>query len=161
MSVASLHLPSVRQYEAHQAPKQPHRMTGRVLVADDSSDGRRMIAGILGCLGLEVAVAENGRVACDTALAAAKRGQPFDLVLMDSHMPVLDGYEATALLRSKGYTGRVIALISESAYFGRFGKTDDAGFDGLASKPITFEMLNGVVRRYLPQARHAVRKVSA
>jgi len=162
MSVTSIDLPSARrQRKGVETHKEPDKMRRRVLVADDSSDGRRMISGILGCLGLEVAVAENGRVACDAALSAWRRGEPFDLILMDLQMPVIDGYEATALLRASGYAGRVVALTSDCAFLGTHEKCLKAGCDGYATKPITFEMLDGVVRRYLPQPRQALRKVSA
>jgi CheY-like chemotaxis protein len=136
-------------------------MRGRVLVADDSSEGRRMISNILSCLGLEVAVAENGRVACDAALSAWKGGHPFDLILMDLQMPQIDGYEATALLRSRGYAGRIVALLSDCAFFGTHEKWMNAGCDGHAAKPITFELLRNVVRRYLPRAQQPGRKISA
>src|SRR5690348_4331046 len=119
MSTTSIDLPSLRRQRAvEEFQHQPRRMQGRVLVADDSSDGRKVISGILGCLGLETALAENGRAACDAALAAWKRGEPFDLILMDSHMPVLDGYEAATRLRATGYTGRIVALKSECAFLG-------------------------------------------
>src|SRR5437588_2605602 len=131
MSITSIDLPSMRRQrtedDSHHQSGGPH---GRVLVADDSSDGRRMISGILSCLGLEVAVAENGRVACDAALSAAKRGEPFDLILMDLQMPVIDGYEATALLRRKRYSGRIVALTSDCEFRGSQQKCLQAGCDG-------------------------------
>ena len=128
------------------------RTRARVLVADDSSDGRKMISGILRCLGLETAVAENGRVACNLAMSAWKSGEAFDLILMDMQMPEIDGYEATALLRSMGYSGRIVALTASCAFHGTHDKCLDAGCDAYACKPITFGMLQDVVRRNLPQA---------
>lgn len=162
MSLTSIDSVTMRRgWQAESPAEERAKMRGRVLLADDSSDGRRMMSNILGCLGLEVAAAENGRVACDAALAAWNGGKPFDLILMDLQMPQLDGYEATAQLRSRGYTGRIVALTSEGAFYGTHEKCTNAGCDGHAAKPITFEMLRDVVRRYLPQARQPGRKISA
>jgi CheY-like chemotaxis protein len=120
-----------------------------VLVVDDSSDGRWMITSILGNLGLKVESVPSGRVACDTALTAWKKGQPFDLILMDSQMPEMDGYEAASRLRSRRYPGRIVALNSESSFGLPDERWRDVGCDGCATKPITFEMLQQVVKRYL------------
>lgn len=143
-----------RPQRSHNAPPRLH---GRILVADDSSDGRRTISGILKCMGLKVAVADSGHEAFQMALEAWHDGHPFDVVLMDTEMPELDGYEATVLLRSAGYEGRIVALASCS-----FSRTHDrhiaAGCDGCASKPISYEMLWETMERYLPRSRndHAV-----
>ena len=60
--------------------------------------------------GTEVSVACNGREAVELALAAREVGRPFDWILMDVQMPVLDGYGATRELRDRGYRGPIIAL---------------------------------------------------
>src|SRR5207249_4379456 len=72
---------------------------GRVLLAEDVPDNQRLIALYLSRAGIEVQVADNGRDACTLATRAAAAGSPFDAILMDMQMPVLDGYEATARLR--------------------------------------------------------------
>jgi len=130
----------------------PAGLHGRILVADDSSDGRRTISSILKCMGLKVAAADSGREAFQMALQAWHDGHPYDLVLMDTEMPELDGYEATVLLRSAGYEGRIVALASCS-----FSSAHDrhiaAGCDGCASKPISYEMLWETMVRYLPRSR--------
>ena len=68
-------------------------------------DNQRIISLILSNAGFQVTIAENGQVACDKALAALNEGKPFDLILMDMQMPVMEGYEATRRLRAAGYTG--------------------------------------------------------
>ncbi len=67
-----------------------------------------LIALILKKAGADVTVEENGKLAVEKVLAAMNRRResdperPFDIILMDMHMPVMDGYEATSLLRQKG-----------------------------------------------------------
>jgi CheY-like chemotaxis protein len=129
----------------------------RVLVVDDSSDGRWMISSILKCLGMEVATVASGREGCEAAMSAVGGKRPFDLVLMDWQMPEMDGCEATVRLRSGGYSGRIVALLSPSSFGQIDASWQRAGCDGFASKPITFEMLQGVVRRHVPEPVEAGR----
>ncbi|HEY8746858.1 MAG TPA: response regulator [Tepidisphaeraceae bacterium] len=130
----------------------PAKGHGRILVATYSSEGRRMISGMLRCIGLEISVAGNGREVCDLALSAWKAGEGFDLILMDMNLQQIDGYEGTALLRSMGYDGRIVALMPEFTFPSTHQKCLAAGCDGYASKPINFGMLRDVVERFVPSA---------
>ena len=84
-------------------------MSARVLLADDSPDNQSLVAYVLRASGAEVMVADNGAAAVDLAMASRLDGHPFDVILMDMQMPILDGYEATRRLRDRGYTGAIIA----------------------------------------------------
>jgi CheY-like chemotaxis protein len=88
----------------------PTAPTGRVLLADDGADNQLLVSMILRRAGYEVTIAGDGQQACELALAAWHEGRPFDIVLMDMEMPVLDGFSATARLRRDGYPGFVVAL---------------------------------------------------
>lgn len=125
--------------------KQPRR----VLVVDDSSEGRWMISSILRCLGLEVTAAPGGAEGCEKAMSAVRAGGAFDLVLMDWQMPDMDGCEATVRLRSAGYAGRIVALLSPSSFGAVDHSWQRAGCDGFASKPISYEMLERVIRTHV------------
>ena len=85
-----------------------------MLVAEDGIDNQALIAIRLRETGLKVEIAANGQIACDKAMAAANGGKPFDLILMDVQMPVMDGFTATLQLRSKGYRGPIIALTANA-----------------------------------------------
>jgi CheY-like chemotaxis protein len=120
---------------------------GRVLLAEDSPDNQRLIATILRRAGYEVEVAENGELACECALAAVESESPFDVILMDMQMPVLDGYEATRRLRREAYAGPILALTAH-AMEGDRDKCIAAGCDDFASKPVNRAELIELIARY-------------
>jgi PAS domain S-box-containing protein len=86
-----------------------HLQGVRILLAEDGFDNRELIQAILEKVGAEVETAENGRV----AVAKAESGE-FDIVLMDMNMPEMDGYEATSLLRRRGYQAPILALTANA-----------------------------------------------
>ncbi len=126
----------------------------RVLLAEDGPDNQRLIAHVLKVAGADVTVAENGQVAVDAALRARDEGKPFDVILMDIQMPVMDGYEATALLRRRGYSGSVIALTAHAMASDR-QRCLDAGCDDYATKPIDRVTLVEVIRASLDRVAAA------
>ncbi|HEY4330087.1 MAG TPA: ATP-binding protein [Phycisphaerae bacterium] len=123
---ASLNLP--RDHEAI-------RLRARILLVDDGPDNRRLLSVYLREAGATVALAENGRIGCDEALAAEANGEPFDVVLMDMQMPEMDGYGAAARLRAKGYTRPIIALTANAMAEDR-EKCMKAGCSDYLSKPV-------------------------
>jgi len=96
---------------------------------------QRIISLILSNAGFNVTVAEDGQVACDKSLAALKEGQPFELILMDMQMPIMEGYEATRRLRAAGYTRPIVALTAHATVDDR-RKCLEAGCDFYVTKPI-------------------------
>jgi signal transduction histidine kinase/DNA-binding response OmpR family regulator len=122
--------------EAAPATAAPLRFTGRVLLADDGRDNRDFLSHYLRKAGLWVALAEDGLQACDLALEAQARGEAFDVILMDMQMPELDGYGATARLRSKGYDRPIVALTANAMAEDR-AKCLQAGCTDYLSKPVS------------------------
>jgi CheY-like chemotaxis protein/HPt (histidine-containing phosphotransfer) domain-containing protein len=121
----------------------------RVLVAEDNLAGKRLMERMLARLGVEVQVAANGLEA-----VAAARSSQFDLVLMDCHMPEMDGFAATAALRASGWKLPIIALTA-NAMSGDREACLAAGMDDYLAKPIVAAELVRALRRWLPD-RQAV-----
>jgi signal transduction histidine kinase/ActR/RegA family two-component response regulator len=126
----------------------------RVLLAEDGPDNQRLITAMLSRAGMEVSVAENGRIAVERALAAWHDDEPYDAILMDMQMPELDGYSAASLLRTQGYTGPIIALTAH-AMSGDRDKCLQAGCDDYATKPVNRVTLIRTVQEAVSQARRS------
>ncbi len=118
----------------------------RILLAEDGEDNQELINLHLTFAGAQVTLAENGKQACTAALAALNSGQPFDLILMDMQMPEMDGYEATAHLRSHGYTHPIVALTAH-VMTGDKEKCLAAGCDDFLGKPIDPTLLLSTAAR--------------
>jgi signal transduction histidine kinase/AmiR/NasT family two-component response regulator len=123
-----------------------NRFTGQVLIAEDTPVLQLLVRRMLEAVGIEVALADNGREAMEQALAT-----PFDLVLMDMQMPEMDGIEATRLIRSVGNETPIVALTANVMPQHR-EQFEAAGCNGFLSKPIDHEKLTAVLRQYLRAA---------
>ncbi len=123
------------------------RIDCRILLAEDGPDNQRLIALILKNAGADVAVVENGQIAHDEALAAREAGNPFDVILMDMQMPVMDGYTATARLREAGCDAPIVALTAH-AMDGAEEECRAVGCDGYITKPIDRAKLLGMIAGY-------------
>ena len=132
------------------APRAPAEIElhGRILLAEDGPDNKRLISFLLMQFGAEVTAVENGQEAFEAALAASETGRPFDVILMDMQMPVMDGYTATWQLREKGYAGPIVALTAHAMDQDR-RKCLDAGCDDYATKPIDRQKFLAVVARWM------------
>ena len=96
----------------------------------------------------EVELAENGKIACNKALASMEDGHPYDLILMDIQMPVLDGYEATRLLRQGGWQKPILALTAH-AMAGDRNKCLEVGCDDYVEKLSGHNALINKIQNYL------------
>ncbi len=116
----------------------------RILLAEDGPDNQKLISFVLKKAGAQVVIAENGKVALDTALEAKASGNPFHCILMDMQMPIMSGYDSTAELREANYTGPIIALTAH-AMAGDREKCINAGCDDFANKPINRKELIAMI----------------
>ena len=129
----------------------PKQLACHILLAEDGPDNQRLLSFILNRAGAKVTLAENGRIAHDKALAAWEAGEPFDVILMDIHMPVMDGYTATRKLRDADYSGAIVA-VSADAMSGIDQRCRQAGCDDYVTKPIDRVALIDTVARHLRQS---------
>ncbi len=120
----------------------------RVLLAEDNPVNRLVAVRLLERRGHEVVVAADGREAL-----GALEGSDFDLVLMDVHMPVMGGFEATARVRAReGAAGRhtPIVAMTACAMKGDRERCLAAGMDGYVSKPVSEEALWKAIDAVIP-----------
>jgi len=121
----------------------------RILVVDDGPENRELVTLVLQEAGLATEEAENGQIAVD--MVARSR---YDAVLMDMSMPVMDGYTATKLLRSRGVKLPIIALTAH-AMKGFEQEILAAGCTGYVTKPIDIDVLLGTLAEKLGAGRRA------
>ncbi|MDO9245676.1 MAG: ATP-binding protein [Phenylobacterium sp.] len=124
----------------------------KVLLVDDHPVNRELGATVLTLLGCEVVLAENG----EEAVAAARDGT-CDLILMDVHMPRMDGLEATRLIRALGGPCAAVPIIAMSADVmpEMVERCLKAGMVDAVGKPIQIEALHAVLAKWLEHAREA------
>ena len=125
-------------------PTLAHR---RILVAEDTRTNQFLIRRVLEEAGAEVTIVEDGRRAVDAAMAGGIAHKPFDAVVLDMHMPVMDGYEAAGLLRREKHLP-LIALTA-SAMEGDRERCLKAGCHGYVTKPIDRAELVRVIGRLI------------
>ncbi len=116
----------------------------RVLLVEDNEINRFMAQTILENWKLEVTCAENGAIAVEKLTH-----QPFDVVLMDMQMPVLDGLQATWMIRNKLKSDTPIIALTANAVKGELEKCFEVGMNDFLSKPYTQEALQAALIRSL------------
>jgi len=134
------------------APAEKARL--RVLAADDNPTNQKVVAAVLAPLNAEVTTVADGR-----ACVEAWRAGTFDIVLMDIHMPVLDGVEAARAIRAlESEQGRVrtpIVAVTANALAHQVEDYLAAGMDGHVSKPIEVTKLYDAIEAAMTAARLA------
>ena len=139
----------------------------RVLLAEDNAVNQKIATKILHALGFFCAVAGDGEQAVARFVEHAERGEPFDVVLMDLQMPVMDGVEAARAILSRSERRaakpKIFALTADVAT-SVIQECRDVGMDGFLGKPIDRVRLGRVMRDVTkwviqgrPEAFHAER----
>lgn len=152
LSGASMHeeprapIPSEKAAHAPEHAALPDLSGMRVLLVEDVVATQKLFKSFLEHAGATVDVASDGREGVDRVLEADRSGKPFDVVLMDVQMPVLDGHAATRELRRAGYR-RPIVAVTAHAMTGDRERCLEAGCDDYASKPLGRRMLLDLCRQ--------------
>lgn len=133
-----------------EVPEAAGERAPRVLIVDDNAPNRMVAEALVkSCGGLTVLCAD-GAQAVEAAGAAAQGGQPFDLILMDISMPVMDGIQATKAIRAGGGTGFDVPIVAVTAHVAQ----SDApamlaqGFDAVIHKPVRRDLIEDAMRRW-------------
>jgi len=137
------------EQSAAQAEKKGFREQPLILLADDNKANQMLAELQLAELGCRVQVADNGREALDLYSQNV-----YDLILMDCHMPEMDGFEACRAIRKlQVLSGRhtPVVAMTASAMKGDREKCLSAGMDDYLPKPVMFDALYKVLQRWLPE----------
>ena len=117
----------------------------KILLVEDNEMNRDMLSRRLLRGGYEVILAEDGQEAVDTATARLP-----DLILMDMSLPVLNGWDATRLLKQTPGTAHIpVVALTAYALSGDREKAMAAGCDGYETKPIDLQRLIGTIEELL------------
>lgn len=109
----------------------------KVIVAEDNNINQKLMTRILGKFGYSAIICDNG----EKVLEELDK-EKVDLILMDVHMPIMDGYETTkAIVQKYGDNRPKIIALTASALQGDMQKCFDAGMDDYISKPIMMDDL--------------------
>jgi len=121
----------------------------RILIAEDNYTNQQVALGMLKALGLSADAVANGKEVIKTL-----ENIPYDLILMDCQMPVMDGYETTRIIRDpqSGVNNHSIPIIAMTAHTmqSEWEKCRNAGMNGFISKPVTPAALAGRLNTWLP-----------
>jgi len=121
----------------------------RVLVVDDIDSNRKFFRESLTLAGLDILEANNGQ----QGVQIAEEALP-DVILMDIRMPVMDGYEATELIRTNPITSKIpIIAITASIGTAKPEEWKQSGFDGFLSKPVNLNELFNELFNYLKHSK--------
>ncbi|GAI26856.1 unnamed protein product, partial [marine sediment metagenome] len=126
------------------------KLSGKILVAEDDRVNQKVLLTMLEKAGLQTTIANDGKEAVEKATS-----ESFDVILMDIHMPNMNGYEATTALREKGFTIPILALTA-SVLRGEVNKCLEAGCDEHLQKPIDRPKLLQTLSKYLSSGKDAI-----
>ena len=122
----------------------------RVLLVEDNDLNSEIAKEIIGMTGAEVVIAENGKTAVD--MISSGNGGDFDLIFMDIQMPVMNGYEATAAIRTSNIPAArsvPIVAMTANAFAEDVQLAKSAGMNEHISKPLDMTRLRDVMRKWL------------
>lgn len=124
----------------------------RILLVEDNPVNRQVVKAMLGPLKAEIVEAENGAQALDRL-----KEERFDVVLMDIHMPVMDGLAATRAIRASGASYARVPIVAITAAASPEDRSGcfDAGVDEFLAKPVRLDALSSLVKRYASAAKAA------
>jgi CheY-like chemotaxis protein len=117
----------------------------RILMAEDNIINQKLAQSMLTRAGYHVDIVNNGKEAVDAFTA---KPEAFDLIFMDIQMPVMDGIEATQIIREKGFNDIPIIAVTAGVMKGDREKIMEAGMNDFIPKPIKRDVVYGMVKKW-------------
>ena len=127
----------------------------RLLLVEDHDVNQILIQAMTKRLGYETELAEDGTEAVTKVTQSISDNNPFDLVLMDIQMPLMDGYEATRVIRANGVSADTLPIIAitANAFADDIRNCLEAGMQAHISKPVDISNLEAALQEWLPPKR--------
>jgi two-component system sensor histidine kinase/response regulator len=120
----------------------------KALIVDDNSTNRRVLLGMLTNWGMKPTAVEDGAAALEVLTRAKKDGQDFPLILLDGHMPEMDGFAlAERIRRELGSFGSTVMMLTSAGRLGDAARCRELGVSGYLGKPVLQgELLEAICR---------------
>ncbi len=151
LSAVFLHDVKIQYSHQTQKSKQAQNITtlkgSSILLVEDNETNQEIILGLLEDSGIAIDIASNGQMAVDKYSANPDK---YQLILMDIQMPIMDGYQATSIIRQTNQDIPIVAL-SANAMKEDIEKSHAVGMNTHLNKPIEVEKLYDVLLKYLTQ----------
>jgi len=131
------------------------------LIVDDDPANREILDRSLRKWDMQPTAAENGPDALREIEAACQRGHPFPLILIDGHMPGMDGFELAERIRSKpDFTGFTVMMLTSGERRGDINRCEELGISAHLVKPIRASELLKAILQALPADQQATRRLA-
>lgn len=132
-----------------------------VLVVDDNATNRTVLEEMVCTWGMRPSTVDGGRAALAALAAAAERGEPFSLVLLDCHMPEMDGFElAHRIQHHPDITGTTLVMLTSAGDSEDMNRCRDLGIHAYLMKPVKQSELLTTIQRALGAGCHREDKVA-
>lgn len=147
----ALHIEHLTKEASVSPASAANKPTARVLVVEDNAVNRKVVEALLARQGITASSVQHGQMAVDMITD----GEIFDLVLMDVHMPVMDGIAATRLIRQWETETRAVRLpiiaLTAGAFEDDRRHCQEAGMDDFLAKPVNLSDLQAMIEKWLAQ----------
>ena len=138
-----------RTPSAYPVPVQPRQLRDlHALIVDDNSTNRRVLLGMLTNWGMKPTAVEGGASALEVLTRAKKDGEEFPLILLDGHMPEMDGFTLAERIRQElGSSGSTVMMITSAGQLGDAARCRELGVSAYLGKPVRQgELLEAICR---------------
>jgi len=141
---------NIEESNKHQLNSNNIKFVGKILLAEDNPVNQKVATSMLKILGLNIDIAENGKIALEKAF-----NDTYNIIFMDCQMPEMDGFRATSEIRKRETTQntdnhiKIVALTANAMASDR-KKCIDVGMDDFLAKPIKLAELLSILKKWLP-----------